>query len=117
VPRRNSNAAIEDAPSKGRTAAVLSVGAVVLAASGFLYFRMAAGEPRAVLPAAADAPRVDGYYMLCNGCRASFSLKQSDFETWPKNEFGAYKCPKCPSFDTEADNSKVPPPVETRSGG
>lgn len=102
-----------DQPGKGPKIAV-AIGLFTLAII-IGYWRMRSDRPEVLTPAPV-LPVANEYVMKCKGCKSSFTMPWEQFETWPRTDAG-FKCPKCNSFNTEPDNSKVTPMVEVPNGG
>lgn len=89
----------------------------LIAFSALLIFWRLRGESPTVHAPAVVLAVADGYTMNCSACRSSFELKRDQFDSWPKDGTGAYKCPKCGSSKTTPDKSKLTPTVEVPGGG
>ena len=102
---QNQNFGGDDSSDKRRSRLMigLSLGAIVVAIV-LAYWRLQPEAPTRLAPGP-ELAVPDGYVMVCNKCKASFPVKRSEFETWPRIN-GAFKCPKCGSGNTEPDRTK-----------
>jgi hypothetical protein len=110
-------ASSSDPTDSSRKKLMLGVALGLMLLAVILLFWRLRGEQPDVHPPAVALPIADGYTMICGSCRTSFDLKRDQFDSWPKDDTGGYKCPKCGSSRTTPDNSKVTPMTDVPGGG